>query len=145
MIAIRFGHQLHQLLSVRSRLVTSFAASPKRASDSSSAVNALKADYLACTVLPSRQVRCCGNSIHLVGPLPQGASLHYRRARRRASLRIPSCEATCSTQLLLFRASIAELRLCAARVTDFISISLDPQYYNPSQREPRGCRICRVS
>ena len=30
---------------MRSRLVTSFAASPKRASDSSSAVNALKADY----------------------------------------------------------------------------------------------------
>lgn len=42
----------------------------QRASDSSSNVNALKADYLACFVLSSRQVQCCGNSVHLVGPLP---------------------------------------------------------------------------
>ena len=42
----------------------------KRALDSSSIANALETDYLACFILPSHQVQCCGNNVHLVGPLP---------------------------------------------------------------------------
>ena len=57
----------------------------KRASDSSPNVHALKADYLACTVLPSRQVLCCGNSKHLVGPLP-GSMVYPRWICARRSL-----------------------------------------------------------
>ena len=54
------------------RLVTltlaTFTLHPKRAPDPSSAANALKVDYLVCTVLSSRQVQRCGNSMHLGGP-----------------------------------------------------------------------------